>query len=169
LPISSEAYVSFFLSTKVDFQISTVAEAARMAISIDDQYNRPVALSSVDVILLSMGDNDRNPVSDGLEPFVIRQPKAEQAVSGGNLHVEGMLRPFNKQPVIFKLVTYEGAIVGLKQVFFDPPADGRYLPFSIDMPYSVTQLRNTRLIVYQEGEHIPGVIALNSVEIYLKP
>jgi hypothetical protein len=169
LQISSEAYMSFFLSTKIDFQIATVAEAARLAISVDDEYKRTVALSSVDLILMSMGANERNLAGDGREPFIINKPFAQQVVSGGVVHVEGKVRSFNRQPIIFELITQEGNVVGVKQVFIDPSPDGRHVPFSVDIPYAVTQLRGTRLTMRQEGEHIPGVVALSSIEIWLKP
>jgi hypothetical protein len=169
LQVSTEAELQFFLSTNVEFEISTVAEAARLQISVDDVFHRPVALASVDIILLSIGENDRNPVSDGIEPFIIRQPKPDQVISGGKVTLEGMARPFNQQPLQMELITEQGAVVGVKQVFLTPNPDGKYVPFRVEIPYSVTQARGVRLVIHQDGEHIPGIIALNSLTLYLMP
>lgn len=167
--VSTQAGQQFFLSTNVEFEISTVSEVARLQISVDDEFHRPVALASVDIILLSIGENDRNPVNDGAEPFIIRQPKPDQVISGGKVTVEGMARPFTKQPLQLELITEQGAVVGVKQVFLTPSLDGKYVPFSVVIPYSVTQARGVRLVIHQDGEHIPGVIALNSLTLFLKP
>jgi hypothetical protein len=169
LQVGNEAGQQFFLSKNVEFEISTVAEAARLQISVDDEFHRPVALASVDIILLSIGENDRNPVNDGAEPFIIRQPKPDQVISGGIVIVEGLARPFNKQPLQLELITEQGKVVGVKQVFLTPSPDGKYVPFSVEIPYLVTQARGVRLVIHQDGEHIPGIIALNSLTLFLKP
>jgi len=170
LLVSDQPYTSIFLSTTIDFELSSLSQAGRIQISIDDQFKRPVTLSSVDVILLSMGDNDRNPPGDGVEPFIIRQPKPDQVISGDKVLVEGLARPLNStQPLIVKLVTEKGTILGTKSIYVTPQPDGGFSPFSVEFPIAVTEAHDTRLIISQEGDHIPGVAALSSVDFYLKP
>jgi len=85
-------------------------------------------------------------------------------ISGGTLVVQGMARPFNSQPLIFELITEQGAVVGHQAESLLPlrPMAG-ISPLKLEIPYSVTQARGVRLVVHQAGDHIPGVMALNSV------
>jgi len=170
LLVGDQPYMSIYLSTSIAFEISTVSQAGRLQISIDDQYKRPVALSSVDLILLSMGSNARNLPGDGLEPFIILQPKPDQVISGNKLVVQGLARPLNStQPLIVKLVTESGTILGTKSIYVIPQPDGGHSPFSVEFPISVTEAHDTRVIISQDGDHIPGVAALSSVDFTLMP
>jgi uncharacterized protein len=69
------------ISDNIEFDISAVAEASRLQISTEDEYSRIMALASVDVVLLSMGQDDLNPPSDLLESLIIREPGRK---SGGH-------------------------------------------------------------------------------------
>ena len=71
--------------------------------------------------------------------------------------------------LIVKLVTENGTIIGTKSIFLLPRPDGKHIPFSVEFPLSVTQAHDVRLIISQDGEHIPGVIALSSVDFTIKP
>ena len=51
------------LSADLDFEIAATAESGRLQISVDDEYGRIVALNSVPLILLSIGDADTTYVS----------------------------------------------------------------------------------------------------------
>jgi hypothetical protein len=170
LLVGDQPYMSIYLTTSIPFEISTLSQAARLQVSIDDQYKRPVSLSSVDLILLSLGSNDRNPPGDGLEPFIILQPRPDAVISGNKLVVQGLARPLNStQPLVVKLVTESGTILGTKSIYVTPQPDGSHSPFSVEFPIAVTEGHDTRVIISQDGEYIPGVAALSSVDIYLKP
>ncbi len=164
---SELAYYDFNMN--IDYEIPGTAEAARLQVSVDDSYKRPVAESSVDLVLLTMGDEDINPGTDGVESIVIRQPTGRQTISGGVLHVEGFVRPLNNNPFLAQLYTQEGSLVGERQFTTPNLPLGEYRPFTVDIPYTVSQLRSTRLIISQQGDHIPGVAILTSMLVLLEP
>jgi len=159
----------FSLSMDIDFQISGVAEAARLQVSVDDAYKRPVVESSVDLVLLSMGEAQINPPDAGLTSIVIRQPTYLQVIKGGTLHIEGLVRPLNDTPLLAELLTQTGGMIGSRQISITNQPIGTYRPFSIDIPYTFSQEANIRLVISQQGDPIPGVAILNSVLIWLEP
>ena len=154
---------------EIKFQIPGVAEAARLQVSTEDDDGRPMAQTSVDLILLSIGEDQINPPDDGLAPLVIKEPKADALVSGGTLTVKGLVRPINATPLILELLTQEGKLVGSRQFSVDQAPDGRFVPFQVEIPYTVSQLRNVRMIIRQQGTRIPGTAILFSREVLLKP
>lgn len=167
--IGSEAGMPFKLTRNLTFEIPSVSEAARLQISIDDDYNRPIALSSVDVILLTQGEMDIYPPGDGLDTFMILSPYTNEEIDSGIVHVRGKIRPFNASPIFFELFTQEGALVGARQLSLSPLPDGSFIPYQIDIPYSVTISRSVRLIIRQQGGRIPGDLAISSRVIRLNP
>lgn len=157
------------IAINIEFQISGVAEAARLQVSTYDFYGREVALSSVDLILLSIGEEQVNPADDGISGLIIKNPKAEEVVKGGTLTVKGLARPLNDSPIALELITDDGKMVGSRQVTLAKAPEGSFVPFQVDLPYTVTQLRNVRLIASQQGTRIPGTALLSSVRIWLRP
>jgi len=166
---STDVGVPVNLDLEVNFEIPVMSEVARLTISIDDRYQRPISANSVDLILLTLGDNDRNPAGDGLDALIIRLPYPLQPFSGGKLIIEGYARPANTNPIWAKLITTEGAVVGIDQFYVLPSRDGSHTAFTFELVYSVTQQRSARLLLFQEGDRIPGVAVLSSVEVVLKP
>ena len=164
--------IPFDLAMLIDFTIPAVSEAARLQISVDDDFDRPVALASTDLILLSIGDPDLNPGDDGLEPYAVFSPLPNAAVSGGMLKLSGKVRPFNTSPIIAEIITDEGAVVGMKVFGPEYPAggwNGDFLPYTLEIPFSVTKERGARLVLRQEGGRIPGNVALSSRLLRLIP
>jgi len=161
------------LDPLIDFEIPSVAETARLMVSVEDPNGLVIALTSVEVILLSMGENDPNPPGDMLEPFFIQNPWSQQRISGGSLTAAGLFRPVSDQPVYFEIVAPTGEILGSRQIQLDPhdveEAAGGYLPFEIDIPYTISKATWARLIVRQVGQRLPGNVAVNSLQVYLSP
>lgn len=159
----------FILNLDIPFEISVVAESARLAISVDDAKNRPIALTSSDLILLSIGDTQINPSEDSLAPIIINQPGEATSVTSGFMEVKGMVRAISNQPLKLEVYTDEGVLVGTRQAAVVSPPDGVYHPFEAIVPYTINQVRGARLIVRQEGSQIPGNVALSSVALTIKP
>jgi hypothetical protein len=166
---NSDDTTFFALSLNIDFQIPGVSEAARLQVIVDDAYQRPVGESSVDLILLSLGQSTIYPPTDGLSSIVIRQPYYTQVIKGGKLHIEGLVRPLNNTPIFIELLTEQGGIVGSLQVNVSELPIGTYQPISVDLPYNITQTADIRLVISQRGDHIIGIAMLNSVLIWLEP
>lgn len=158
-----------FLDQMLDFELSRVSELAELRILTYDQFSRPVAAGSVELVLLNLGENQLTPAGDTLQPLVILEPRANILIQGGTLIVRGMARPLDSQPLLIELVSASGATVGVRQVFLTPDPEGRHIPFTVDVEYSVDAPTWVRLILSQSGARIPGVRILNSVEVLLSP
>jgi hypothetical protein len=158
------------LGLEVRFGITAVAEAGRLVISIEDEFNRTMALASVNLILLSIGESDLNLGGETLERIVIEQPKPNALIQGGKVYVSGLARPHTDQPLVIELRTSDNRIVGIQHlVHLIPAADGEYSTFAAEVPYQVSAPTKVRLMVWERGGHIPGMAHLSSLEVMLSP
>ena len=158
------------LSEKVDFEISAVAETGRLQISTYDQFGRMIAFSSVDLILLSLGEEDLNPPGSLLAPIVIQEPLPNKLIQGGKVFVSGLTRLSSDQPLLIELITADGSIVGYRQAGVSLDPAGGYMPFEVEVPYQVTEPTWVRLSVKEMSiGKIAGLIQLTSLEVLLSP
>ena len=158
------------LSEVMDYEISAVAEDGRLQISTYDQYGRMEALSSVDLILLSMGEADINPPGPQTEPIVIQEPLPHKLIQGGKVFISGMARLSSDFPMLIELITADGSVVGYRQVGVAVDPAGGYLPFTVEVPYQVSEPTWVRLTVKEMSTgRIEGVIQLTSLEVLLSP
>ncbi len=166
----SKAGKHVWLAPAIPFAIEAAAETARLQASTVDKYGRTEALSSVDVVLLAVGRNEINPQPPNQEPYIIRQPEADTAVSGGDLVINGLARPVNDSALIIELVTEDNVVLSTRQIVVPPPAAPlSHTPFTVEIPYKVDGPTPVRLIIRQEGSRIPGTVALSSELITLMP
>ncbi|HPN52422.1 MAG TPA: hypothetical protein PKW33_12600 [Anaerolineaceae bacterium] len=157
------------LSQNVDFEIASVAETARLQVTMDDEFGRPISLASVDVILLTLGEPQiTRPLDDRLA-FDFWLPKPDQRVEGGTLLVEGMARPVNDSPIFLDLYASTGKFLGSCQFLLPMKPDNSHSYFEAQIPYQVEEETNARLIIRQQGSRIPGDVVLESVVVTLVP
>ena len=177
-PITQEAmdfrgYISqgIWFTHKVSFAIPGVVETARLSLSVNDKVGRKIAITSVDLILLSLGTDEINPPNVVLEPYLIRYPRVNQTIQGGVVLVDGLARPVNENPLILELIDEKKNVVGSAQMQIPPPTgDLSHTPFSITIPYTVNGFTPVRLTLRQESTgRIPGTIELASQIINLEP
>lgn len=157
------------IGTEISYEITAVAETGRIQISTVDGHGRTSALASVDVILLSVGAADLNPAGDNFEAIVIRQPGSNSLIQGGTMRVAGLARPRSERPLMIELHTNEGKIVGTRQVTVEASDVGQYGDFAIDVPYNISAPTQVRLMVWERGDRIPGIVHLSSLEVLLSP
>ncbi len=157
------------LDLELEYDIPGVAETARLQVIIQNTRDEIVYISSVDVILLSIGETERNQPGDNLEPFYLQRPWSQQLIQGGVMQISGFLRPPNNQPVIFELFSVTGELAGSRQLAPLEIVNGEHYPLQFELPYTITKAGWGRLVVRQAGERIPGDAVLNSVQVYLKP
>lgn len=157
------------LAEKVPFQISAAAEVGRLVLSMADEAGRTIALNSIDLILLSLGDADINPSDALLEFIYLRQPKIKSLVQGGNVLVSGLARPFIDQPLVVHLIAEDGRVIGQRVVGVGERRENGYGEFAVDVPYTVKELTPVRLTVYEIGLPISPIRYLSSLEIVLGP
>lgn len=161
------AWATFTLD--IDFEIAATAESGRLKISVDDDAGRTVALNSVPLILLSVGDADIVPPQDVLAPIIIRQPKKKALVQGGKLVVSGLARPEGDQALMVKLISDQGSEVGFRLVEVGEPEEGGYGAFAAEVPYTVIAPTPALLVVLEGGASLSDVVHLSSIDVLLSP
>lgn len=161
----------FWVYPLIHFKIPGAAETARLRVYTRDLFGRLVSLTSVDLVLLAVGENEINPALLYWEPYLVRFPFPDQVVAGGTVLVVGLARPVNQTPVIFELIDEAGRVVGSAQVKVpEPTGDLSHTPYLVSIPYSVQALTPVRLTIYQESDQrIPGMVVLTSFLLNLAP
>ena len=161
----------FGIAPSIDFDIDFVSEYGRLNISSKDRYERMLALTSVDLILLKLGSNKISSPKVLTEPYLIREPDAEDVIQGGMIIVEGLARILSANPIIIECVDPEGNIICSAEVEVDAPNQIlSHIPFEAYIPYSVQESTNVRFSIRQEStSRLPGIIHLYSFEITLEP
>lgn len=157
------------LGSEVEFGINAVAESGRIQIIVEDEHGRLKSLSSVDLILQSIGEQDLNQPVDQHENIYIESPSPNRLIQGGTMRVEGLARTRASQPLMIELRTSDGRIVGTRQVSVTPSPDSAYGNFAIDVPYTVDSTNKVRVQVWESGDRIPGIVNLSSLEVSLSP
>lgn len=157
------------LGNEVTYGINAVAEAGWLQISIEDEHGRLQSVSSVDLILQSMGNQDLYQPLDQLEDIVLEFPKTNRLIQGGTMRVAGLARPRSGQPLMIEILSSDGKIVGTRQVSVVPQPDISYGTFAIDVSYTVDYTTRVRVQVWEPGESLPGIVNLSSVEVLISP
>jgi hypothetical protein len=161
----------FWISPTIEYHIPGAAETGRLVLSTRDLEGRTIYLTSVDLILMAVGDQEIYAPVRLLEPYVIRSPRPNQTIQGGVLNVVGLAQPVNENPVIFELIDEQGTVVGSTQVVVPPPTgDLSHTPFDVQIPYQVSGSTPVRFSIRQESaERLPGTVALTSYDLVLEP
>ncbi len=157
-----------YIDQEIQFELNRASEFGQIRLTTFDEFGRPVSINSTDLILLSMGASSITPVSWKTEPIVIHQPTPNQLIQGGKVIVSGLVRP-SEDFLLVELVAVDGAIVGYRQVFVTPSADGSYVPYAVEVPYSVTTATWVRLRISESSTRIPGMQHLTSLLVLLSP
>jgi len=157
------------ISMDLDFEIPATAEIGRLRLSIDDEYGRTVALNSVPLVLLSIGDSDIIPPVDVLTPIMIQKPIEQTLIQGGKVLIEGLARPGGSGTLMVRLVGTDGSEVGSRLVTIEMQPESRYGSFAIEVPYNVSRTTPVLLVVTEGAEGINDVIYLASLEIMVSP
>lgn len=165
------SYSRFLIVPEILFSIPTVAETARLTLETRDLSGRVMALSSVEIVLLSIGDNETNPPLRLYEPFIIETPKDGALISGGRFVVSGRAAAISSKPLIFELLAENGEIIASRTMQIPVPEGGQtHTPFAVEINYLVNEETNARLLMRQESDtRLPGTIALSSVAVNLFP
>jgi hypothetical protein len=161
--------VSF--TSQIPFEINSAGESTLLTLTSYDSYGRKIAIASVPLILMQIGDSEIEQPGFGKEPFVVSSLPAGTAVSGGTLHIKGVAHPFSTSPLIIELIKTNGGVVASKQVSLAAiPSGEDYASFAVDIPYNVTQNTPIRLSLRQSMDHAPFLdMALSSELIILQP
>jgi hypothetical protein len=158
------------VNTDLDFEISAVAESARLVIRTEDQNNHTISLAAVDLILLSLGQEENNPPGDLKEKIAIIEPVRNLSIKGGVIYLTGFARPSSPDPLLVELYSEKGAYLAPSRLIaISLEDDSLHAPFAIEIPYSITQPTNARLIITEKDYRRMETLHVSSVEIHLRP
>ena len=172
LDYSYNSDTSIWIAPTLEFESSAAAELARLEVGTQDKFGRRISLSTVDLILMSVGKNQVTDSAIEYEPYLIRYPANEQVVSGGEVWVAGLANPVSSNPLVLELIDEEGNVLGSQEIpIAEPTGDLSHTPFGVGIPYVLKEpMSPVRLILRQESDgRIPGTVALSSIELTLIP
>lgn len=158
-------------SMEIPFDVSTAGEAALLVVSTRDEYGRRVAQTSVQLLLLQIGDSDIEPSGFDRQPFVLDTPVYLSLAKNGLVHVQGFVHAIGNGPIAADLVTQSGGVIDSEVITLPKNSDDQvFVPFTMDIPYSVSTRTAVRLTLRQMDERHSSVdVSLSSVVIYLDP
>jgi hypothetical protein len=156
-------------SVNLDFEIPGVAETGRLQIYTQDVFGRIIALSSSNVILLSVGQDEYNTSADLRERIFIQKPGPDDLILGGSLTIFGKAWPNQTEPLLVELIAENGAVVGQRLVAVQALEGEDYGIFEAEIPYQVNEPTPVRLTIYEDIDRIPGKTHISTLEILLNP
>ena len=157
------------MNDPLDFEISAIAEVGRLVVSVEDIYGRLIDLNSVNLILMSAGENEFTPNSTLLQSIYIQEPVPQALIIVGKVVVSGLARPNTDHPLRIELITQDGRVLGQRLAAVTGIEPGGFGTFITEVSYTVTEPTPVRLVVYEDGEIISPMTHLASVEIMLSP
>lgn len=156
-------------SVNLEFEIPGVAETGRLQVYTLDQFGRFIALSSSNVILMSVGQDEYNTSADLRERVFIQRPDPEDLIVGGSLSIFGKAWPNETEPLLVELIAENGAVVGQRLVSVQAQEGEDYGIFEAEIPYQVNEPTPVRLTIYEDIDRIPGKTHISTLEIILNP
>jgi hypothetical protein len=158
------------LATWIQFEISAAGESGLIVVSTRDGYDRRIAQASVPVILLQVGESEVEKPGFFSQPAILNSPVNGGFAKNGSLHIEGQVHLANEQPIIIELISQTGGVVASKGITVQGSPAQDYVPFSTDLPYTVSKRTPVRMIVRQPSSISNAVdIWLYSLVLFLDP
>lgn len=154
------------LEMPIYFEVSHPSVGALLILSLDDEYGRLKALDSIEVTLLSAGENLLL-ANETLSHIEIESPNSGEILEGGSLVISGQSSSQPGRPLSIELITRAGRVLVFGEVYprFD---DGSQVgTFSITLNY---ELEQSEWVLIAVAERKNGVtIHYASLEVLLQP
>ena len=155
--------------TDLEFEIEALSELGRVEVSVTDEFGRVKAYNSVDIILLSVGQSDRNYTPEHQERVVIQYPFAGFAAEGSTLLVTGLVRTSSNEPLGLTLTNESGSLVGEASASVVLSEEKGFGLFIGEIPYQVDSPTWIRLSIYVPGDRIPGIEFIKTMQLIISP
>lgn len=150
------------------FDVNQEGIPARIVVKIEDQFDRPMAISSAKLFLATSQPDITNSMFES--SFLITSPSQGSQIKGQELVVTGEARTDNESPIFFEVMAENGGVLGSTQIPVNQNDDQKVIPFSIKINISeINRNQNIRLIIRQRGLDIPGNVFLDSLDFNLAP
>jgi hypothetical protein len=160
-----------YRSWKIPFEIRAAAEQAWLQVRSEDAHGQVQALNSLRLLLLSVGENQTNPVGNVIyERVVLLSPLEGEVDSDGILEVRGRMWPVNDEPVFLDLVLPDGRIAGTRVLELDgiePQSFDTTIPYKTAPAPGSTSSAVARLVIRQMDAvlQIPLYVYSRTVEL----
>jgi hypothetical protein len=164
-----DRYGKATLYMKLDFEIPATAEAARLRISVMDEFGRTTAVNSVPLILISIGESDILPPPDALASIYIELPTSKSLIQGKSLLAHGWARPNSDDYLMLQLIGEDGKVLGKRVTNVETPGQSGYGSFTAEVPFFVTEPTPALLVVWEGEGSLSNIIHLTGVEVLLSP
>ena len=158
-----------YIVVRIPFTSPFAGELCRLQVVTRDEYGRTLAVNAVHLLILTGGYPEINPPDRADGRIQVTRPKGADEIVGNLMIVEGRIRPVNDQPLIIELMDETGNILASRKLPIPASQTGDYIPFAVDLSYTITKFVKARLTLYQEDNRIPGIMYLYSQEVFLKP
>jgi hypothetical protein len=152
----------------LEYEISAAAELGRLVISVEDPFGRLTDVNSVNLVLLSSGATELN-APNPWQTIVIQEPVHKGLIQGGKLLVSGLARPSSDQPLRAALIAEDGRVLGQRLAGVSITTPGEHGVFAAEVPYTVSELTQALLVVYEEGGSVSDIAHLASLPVLLTP
>ncbi len=157
-------------TTELSFHIEAVAEAARLEVSTDDMRSTRLGhLSTLNVVLLSVGAQQVYPGLEGPERLTILSPREGTSVSGGVVRVRGAGWVDADVPLAVQLLDRYGTVLGSGEARLTAPEVGLLGTFEVDLAYQIPYPQYAWVAVAERTPDGSGLIHYSSQEIWLRP
>jgi hypothetical protein len=151
------------------FEIPGTAEAGLLRISTTDTVGRITALTTIPLILISIGETDIFPAADNLATIAVLVPAPKTLIQGKTMVVYGWARTSSDRYLMVQLVTDDGRVVGKRVTKVDKATLDGYGNFTVEVPFEVNGPSPALLMVWEGGDNLSNIINLTSVEVMLSP
>ena len=155
-----------YVRLEIPFETRAAAEVGRLQISTKDEFGRPLALYSVHLLLLSVGENDFNRSDTEYPRAIFFYPKVGEEIYGGVLPIIAEIQAYNDNPIILELLDEEGKTLGLRTLHL---AAGIREKFETTIEYKIDEQVAARLVIRQADENFDGRVYLHSQIVILNP
>jgi hypothetical protein len=157
------------INYEIEFEIPEMSENGRLVVTKLDDFGRPGVINSVDLLLLSAGE-DEIKMLDTLSPaIIIQEPSPGDSNQGGSLIVSGLANIREDQALRIQLVEEDGHVVGQRIAEIKTNNGETYGNFSTEVPYQVKMETTVRLVIFEFGSPISPYTYLSSIEVILLP
>lgn len=155
---------------QIPFAVEAVGENGRLEVSTLDPWNGQLDhLTTVSIVLLSVGTPLVHPALEGPEQLAILEPEEDGHVAGGVVHVRGAGWVKSDFTLSVAVRDYYGDTVGSATAELAAPGVDLLGTFEVDIPYSVTAPQYGSIVVYESSPDGAGMIHFTSQDVYLQP
>ncbi len=152
------------------FQIDRVAEEARLEVSIESlRDGQRSHLSTAPLVLLSAGSPHIFPAPHGAEKLTVFSPRPDQPIVGASVTVEGAGWAESDLPLVAEVLDRQGASLGRSEFRLTTDKPGELGTFRVEVAYQVDSYQQGKVVVYELGKAIPGLVHLTAVDVTLAP